>query len=334
MSEGKPKVFISHSWEDNEISRKLADNLRRDGAEVWIDTSRIAGGESLPDAIGKGIEWCDILLLVWSKSAKDSYYVKLEWNCALDNRKRIIPCIIEDEKLPTILTPFLNINFRQFELGYYTLSHDLGLVIKKEEKKALPKETMKHKPKVITPKAKITIFRSKPWHLEKKDLEKMLEKYEFFTKKRHHYSYQTGILPYNEDSNGFKNNFEIQRNGQVVFDHASELMWQQSGSDEAIPFKKTNKWINKLNRMGYAGFTNWRLPTLEEAMSIMEPERKNRLFINPLFDNIQEKIWTADLWGNYLFLVDFYEAFYYIDIWTSYKMNHVRAVCSEHYSVE
>ncbi len=43
-----PKVFLSHSWDDNEISRKIAQDLKRDGAEIWIDHARISGGESLP----------------------------------------------------------------------------------------------------------------------------------------------------------------------------------------------------------------------------------------------------------------------------------------------
>ena len=44
-----PKVFISHSWIDNDISRKIAHDLKRDGAEIWIDYARISGGESLPE---------------------------------------------------------------------------------------------------------------------------------------------------------------------------------------------------------------------------------------------------------------------------------------------
>ena len=109
-----PKVFISHSWEDNEISRKLADNLRRDGAEVWIDTARIAGGDSLPEVIGEGIEWCNAFILIWSKSAKTSRYVRMEWNCAFNIDKRVVPCITDNKKLPVILSHLLHIDFKNF----------------------------------------------------------------------------------------------------------------------------------------------------------------------------------------------------------------------------
>jgi len=121
------KVFISHSWKDNDISRKIAHELKRDGAEIWIDYARIKPGEGLPDRIGEALEWCDTLVLVWSKSAAESYYVKLEWQCALDMQKKIIPCIVDDAKRPPILRGFLYIDFRNFTQGYEQLLNALDL---------------------------------------------------------------------------------------------------------------------------------------------------------------------------------------------------------------
>ncbi len=47
--------------------------------------------------------------------------------------------------------------------------------------------------------------------------------------------------------------------------------------------------------MGYGGYHDWRLPTLEEAMSLLEPDKRNGgLFISPVFDRYQEWIWTGD----------------------------------------
>lgn len=99
----------------------------------------------------------------------------------------------------------------------------------------------------------------------------------------------------NESGNGFANDFLIQKNGQVVFDRNSGLMWQQSGSTNYINYENAQKYIDQLNRERFAGYSDWRLPTLEEAMSLMEPEKKNgELFIDPLFDKTQRWIWTAD----------------------------------------
>ena len=81
-----------------------------------------------------------------------------------------------------------------------------------------------------------------------------------------------------------------------MIDTASDLMWQQCGSEKSMNFEVTKKWIEDLNHISYRGYNDWRLPTLEEAMSLMEPTQKNAgLYINPRFDSKQMWIWTADL---------------------------------------
>ena len=51
----------------------------------------------------------------------------------------------------------------------------------------------------------------------------------------------------------------------------------------------------ELNENGYAEFTDWRLPTLEEAVSLLEPSAKNgNQFIDPAFDKTQSSVWTCD----------------------------------------
>ena len=81
----------------------------------------------------------------------------------------------------------------------------------------------------------------------------------------------------------------------VVFDGATNLIWQRSGSKTYLSYENAKKYINNLNNDGFAGSKNWRLPTLEEAMSLMETEETNGLFIDPIFDDEKEFIWTADL---------------------------------------
>lgn len=89
--------------------------------------------------------------------------------------------------------------------------------------------------------------------------------------------------------------------GKILFDLATGLTWQQSGLDERTKFKAAQGYINELNQEKFAGYSNWRLPTLEEAMSLMEPAKnKNGLHINSIFDETQRWIWTSDeesAWG-------------------------------------
>lgn len=131
------KVFISHSWGDNDIARKLAIELKSAGVEIWIDYAQIKEGDSITGSILKGIEWCDILLLIWSKSAANSYWVKEEWQCALSLQKRIVPCIIDDTNRPPLLRGFLSIDFRNIKTSLVDILRALEL---KAFKKIYPVE--------------------------------------------------------------------------------------------------------------------------------------------------------------------------------------------------
>jgi hypothetical protein len=101
---------------------------------------------------------------------------------------------------------------------------------------------------------------------------------------------------WNNSASGFPNDFQLQNDVKVVFDHASGLMWQQSGSVKDISFDDAKKYVAQLNRDRFAGYNDWRMPTLEEAMSLMEPtEKSSGMHIDPVFDNTQRWIWTSDI---------------------------------------
>jgi len=82
---------------------------------------------------------------------------------------------------------------------------------------------------------------------------------------------------------------------KVVIDHATGLMWNPSGSYEYMKRKEIKKWIRGLNSRGYAGYYDWRVPTVEEAASLLESSEKNgNLYIDNVFDKKQRWIWTGD----------------------------------------
>jgi len=80
----------------------------------------------------------------------------------------------------------------------------------------------------------------------------------------------------------------------VVIDHATGLMWHQPGSDEKMEWEEAKKWVRELNVQGHFGYNDWRLPTLEEAASLLESDETNGLYIDPVFSNYHEWIWTGD----------------------------------------
>ena len=64
---------------------------------------------------------------------------------------------------------------------------------------------------------------------------------------------------------------------------------------DLFDYDNAKKYVAQLNASRFAGYSDWRLPTLEEAMSLMEPLALNRgLHVDPVFDGPQEWIWTSE----------------------------------------
>jgi tetratricopeptide (TPR) repeat protein len=102
----------------------------------------------------------------------------------------------------------------------------------------------------------------------------------------------------NHSASGFRNDYILQNGGMVVYDRTSSLMWQQSGSDKSMRYKNAKAYVTRLNCARFAGYNDWRLPTLEEAMTLMEPSKKNGdLYVDSVFNKTQVWIWMSDLYS-------------------------------------
>lgn len=140
-------------------------------------------------------------------------------------------------------------------------------------------------------------LRATPQTLAKAELRTMLKQRGFFEK----YYNRTG---------SFQNHFELQviDTQKVVVDYATGLMWHQDGSKEYMDYSKAGEWINSLNQGKYAGFSDWRLPTMEEVASLLEnKENRYNLFIDAVFSRTQKYIWTCDKFSDIkTWALDFY----------------------------
>ena len=107
-------------------------------------------------------------------------------------------------------------------------------------------------------------------------------------------------------------NLKTIKGDKVVVDKATGLMWHQSGSDNWMLWEPTKEWIRKLNKGGYAGYHDWRLPTVEEAASLLEPSKKKGQYIDPVFSKEQWCLWTGDMFED----KDGSEAAWFVDFFS------------------
>jgi len=123
-----------------------------------------------------------------------------------------------------------------------------------------------------------------------------------------------------------ENNYHNNNDGTIT-DRATGLMWQQDGLDDVIYQKDASAYIEKLNKESFAGYTDWRLPTIDELLSLLESERQsNELYINPMFGE-QSWCWSSDIRpGGGAWFVLFFDG----DVdWNDLDVSYVRAVRSD-----
>ncbi len=130
-------------------------------------------------------------------------------------------------------------------------------------------------------------FRTSYRKLGNDDVKSMLKKYKLFDK-------------YDNENGEFQNDYDLKtmHGNKVVIDNSTGLMWHQSGSDKYMLWNNAKSWVRNLNSRGYAGYHDWRLPTLEEAASLLESGKSNGLYIDPVFSKEQNWIWTGDEYGS------------------------------------
>jgi serine/threonine-protein kinase len=82
---------------------------------------------------------------------------------------------------------------------------------------------------------------------------------------------------------------------RLVLDPLAGLLWQGQGSEFPLDWRQAGEYVEQLNRQGWAGRSDWRLPTLPELLTILRPPTIEREFCLPsVFSREIHWLWSGD----------------------------------------
>ena len=130
------KVFLSYSSKDVEFVEDFYNRLTHDGVECFFDRESIKWGDNWVIALEKGLDECEIIVLILSPEFCTSEWTKLERSSfmaedAAGLRKKIRPLLLKkcDKLIPRFLKPVQRIDVStpaKFERKYPDICRALG----------------------------------------------------------------------------------------------------------------------------------------------------------------------------------------------------------------
>lgn len=124
----KEQVFISYRRDGGDVTAKLiCESLKNHGYSVFYDFDSLSGGY-FDDRIIEAIEGCKDFILVLPKNSLDRCvneddWVRLEIECAMKNRKNLIPVMLPDftfpGNLPQSIKDLPRVNAVTFVMAYF-----------------------------------------------------------------------------------------------------------------------------------------------------------------------------------------------------------------------
>lgn len=89
--------------------------------------------------------------------------------------------------------------------------------------------------------------------------------------------------------------FQTGANGRTLTDPATGLTWQRGGSSFALDWHSARGYTDQLNHESLGGRNNWRLPTIEELITLLQPNPSGHDHcLPPIFDRHPPRLWSSD----------------------------------------
>jgi hypothetical protein len=112
------RVFLSYSKSDQAAAARIAEVLKQTGMHAWFAGWELGPGDSLREHIGSAASSSDCIVVLLSRAAVESPWVKKDITLALsreleDRAIRLIPVLLEDCEIPASLADRQWIDMRQ-----------------------------------------------------------------------------------------------------------------------------------------------------------------------------------------------------------------------------
>ncbi len=126
----------------------------------------------------------------------------------------------------------------------------------------------------VIPASVIVSLPHEPAEMSEEDVLALVAKYDFAEQERNSHGY-------------FAHAFVDNGDNLTVSDRVTGLMWQRAGTD-IMSNRSMRREVTRINQEGFAGYTDWRLPSLAEALSILEGEKvAHDQYLHPCFSGEQ-----------------------------------------------
>jgi hypothetical protein len=129
-----PAVFFSYARADAAAVDRIANDLRSQGVELWIDRDNIVAGEEWLPQIEAAISQAEFMLVFISEASLQNQWVQREYEAAFQNQSkaggtRLIPVLLEQVQLPSFLSKIQYVDFtRSYFEGITKLLRTLEVI--------------------------------------------------------------------------------------------------------------------------------------------------------------------------------------------------------------
>lgn len=316
-------IFISYRRDDAAAyAGRLYDGLRdRYGDNhVFMDVDRIQPGENFAAVIERCVHNADVVLAVigetWLTVRNDSGrrrlddpedFVRMEIRAALDAGRRVIPVLVGGARMPgeQSLPPALRrlAGLQAVDMSDERWDYDTERLTRSIDKDGKPVArrwwiglgialavvvvalaAFMAMPQPSQLFSHSVVLRATPAVVSVDQARAMVVQHHFFHARWNAAGPTAPLEP----------EHKVLGTDIVVTEARYRLMWQQGASAQQLDRDGARQYVQDLNNRRFAGYSDWRVPTLVEAMSLMGSGSAEDCRLHRLFDRSGPIVRTAD----------------------------------------